>query len=91
MVSVAYAPLPVKVGASGAIFGLFGGLLATTFFSDKYYSKLIWIILASTAGVGLIYGLLSEGVDNAAHFGGLVAGVGVGYMLIGKINVVENA
>ena len=82
LVSVAYAPLPVKVGASGAIFGLWGGLLATTFFTDKGYSRLMWIILAATAGVGLVYGFFSEGVDNAAHLGGLVAGVGMGYLIL---------
>ena len=66
----------VAVGASGAIFGLFGMLLALTafkFFEDSL-KRTILVLLACTAGFGLLMGFVTEGIDNAAHIGGLLAG-----------------
>lgn len=72
----------VSVGASGAIFGLFGAilaLLATNAF-PKTSKKSIFIFIALYAIVSLIVGLMG-GVDNAAHIGGLTGGAIVGYVL----------
>lgn len=72
----------VSVGASGAIFGLFGAilaLLATNAF-PKTSRKSIFIFIALYAIVSLIVGLMG-GVDNAAHIGGLIGGAVVGLVL----------
>ena len=71
----------IGVGASGAIFGVLGGLVA--FFmshrdrlGDMGRRTLIGLLLL--AGINLAYGLATQGVDNYAHMGGLVAGVLLG-------------
>ncbi len=73
----------VSVGASGAIFGLYGLVLAFTVF--KIYSKntrgITWVLLSLYAGVSLLFGFFG-GIDNAAHIGGLIAGFIIGILLI---------
>lgn len=72
----------VSVGASGAIFGLFGAVLALlmTKAFPPTSKKSIFIFIALYVIVSLIWGLMG-GVDNAAHIGGLVGGAAVGYIL----------
>lgn len=73
----------VSVGASGAIFGLYGVILALTVF--KVYPSearaLGWTLLALYAGGSLFLGLFGK-VDNAAHIGGLVGGFLIGVVLV---------
>lgn len=63
------------IGASGAIFGLIGAMLVLVVINDGHYEgisikRMIFAILY------MVYsGMQSEGIDNAAHFGGLVFGV----------------
>jgi rhomboid protease GluP len=66
----------ISVGASGAIFGLYGalfGLMLTNDMSSEY-KKSMFMILGPYVGISLIAGL-TGGIDNAAHFGGLISGV----------------
>jgi len=73
----------VSVGASGAIFGLYGVILAFIVF--KVYPKsmrgIMWLLLGVYAGVSLFFGFLIEGIDNAAHLGGLLGGFLIGGVL----------
>jgi rhomboid protease GluP len=80
--SVLWHDLVLGVGASGAIFGLMGCILAHTFRQGRdvaareLRSRLVpWLIY------GLIMGFAIRGVDNAAHLGGLVAGAVFGLFL----------
>lgn len=72
----------VSVGASGAIFGLYGlflALMVTKIFHPEF-SK---VFLSSTlifVGFNLLMGF-AGGIDNAAHIGGLVSGFLIGLML----------
>ena len=73
-----------SVGASGAIFGLFGILLA----SGRVYhpvdraSRGLIQQLGVLIIVNIVFGLASGGaIDNAAHLGGLAAGVWIGAWL----------
>lgn len=72
----------VSVGASGAIFGLYGiflALLMTKSFPERFSKA----FLASTlifVGYNLLMGL-AGGIDNAAHIGGLVSGLIIGLFL----------
>jgi rhomboid protease GluP len=65
---------PFFVGASGAVFGLFGALIyygwrrGGTFGSGLFRQVLIW------AGFGLVFGFIMPNVDNWGHLGGLAAG-----------------
>ncbi len=72
----------VTVGASGVVFGCLGGVLA---FGLKHRSLLpaAYRSLLGDAAIPTVLGLLligitSQGVDNWAHVGGLVAGIVTG-------------
>lgn len=73
----------VSAGASGAIFGLYGFFLTMLIFvkkEDRKMNRGIIISILIYVGYNLLYGL-TGGVDNAAHIGGLLSGVGVGTVL----------
>jgi len=68
----------VSVGASGAIFGMYGLLLSlavtkTIIIPKETRSQLIYSIVFFI-GYNLLYGITQEGIDNAAHAGGLISG-----------------
>lgn len=72
----------VGAGASGAIFGMYGvflALLSTNLIPAKARKEMLKGI-GIFVGYNLLYGL-KDGVDNAAHIGGLVSGLGVGYFI----------
>lgn len=72
----------VSVGASGAIFGLYGailGLLLTDAF-PKEGKKGMFMMIGIYAGINLLFGL-TGGIDNAAHIGGLLSGGILGIIL----------
>jgi rhomboid protease GluP len=74
----------VSVGASGAIFGLYGlflSLLLTKVFPPDL-SKIFLTTTLIFVGYNLIMGL-AGGIDNSAHIGGLVSGFFIG-MIISK-------
>ncbi len=83
--SVAWNPGVLSVGASGAIFGLAGALIAS--FSLGEFS-LPDVAIKSTlrsllffAAFNIFFGSMFSGVDNAAHFGGLISGLIVGALI----------
>lgn len=84
----------VSVGASGAIFGLYGFILAFTVFKiyPNHMRGLTWMLLGLYAGVSLLFGFLG-GIDNAAHIGGLISGFVIGgiLILIEKEKLIKNA
>jgi rhomboid protease GluP len=72
----------VSAGASGAIFGLYGVFLALLF-TDLIHKEVRQQLLSSI-GVFVVFNLLygmKGGIDNAAHIGGLVSGVVLGFAL----------
>lgn len=71
----------VSVGASGAIFGLYGVFLAmlTTRLVDNTQRRALLISIGVFVAYNLAYGMKS-GVDNAAHVGGLIGGIVIGYL-----------
>lgn len=75
--------LTISAGASGAIFGMYGVFLAmlTTNLIEKTARKALLTSIAVFVGYNLINGL-KGGIDNAAHIGGLVGGLVIGYALI---------
>jgi rhomboid protease GluP len=90
--SYALSPNP-GVGASGAIFGLVGGLAAFYYTSRKLLGdaarqqlgSLVTIII-----INLFIGLSSGGlIDNYAHMGGLVGGLVVGWLLTPRFAIDE--
>ncbi len=70
----------VGVGASGAIFGLFGmlfALLTTKFFVQEIRDTLTKTIV-TTFTMNIVYSF-QGGIDIAAHAGGLISGLLIGY------------
>ena len=74
-------PNAIGMGASGALFGVLGGLVA--FFlshrnqlGDMGRRSLVGLLLL--AGINLVFGLVTAGVDNYAHIGGFVSGLALG-------------
>jgi rhomboid protease GluP len=80
LLSVA-AGTPFFVGASGAIFGLFGALIyygwhrGGTFGGNIFRQMIIW------AGIAFIMGFFVTNVDNWGHLGGLLGGALAAYLL----------
>ncbi|GAA0890891.1 rhomboid family intramembrane serine protease [Fulvivirga kasyanovii] len=72
----------ISVGASGAIFGLYGailGLLLTSAF-PKDAKKGILMFIGPYVVLNLLFGL-TGGIDNAAHIGGFISGAVFGILL----------
>jgi len=74
----------VSIGASGAVFGVFGALLAYTFRERGSIppSMLSRLRISTSIFVtfSLFYGFANSGIDNAAHLGGLAAGCLMGFI-----------
>jgi len=83
--SVAWNPLVASVGASGAIFGLAGALIASFYLGEfNLPSMAIKGTLRSLlifAAFNIFFGTVMSGVDNAAHFGGLGVGLILGALI----------
>jgi membrane associated rhomboid family serine protease len=82
LVSISWRPDVNSVGASGAIFGILGALLASQWRVGETFPRDIMRPLRDYtlvfAGYALLSGFMSKGVDNGAHLGGLAAGVLLG-------------
>ena len=76
----------ISAGASGAIFGLYGIFLAFLLFHGiaKEQRKALLTSILIFVGYNLVYGM-KEGIDNAAHIGGLLSG-----FLLGIVYVFSN-
>ncbi len=83
LASVAWRPDNNAAGASGAILGILGALLAVQLSVGKTFPiRILRPIRNYTlvyTGYALLAGLVSQGVDNAAHVGGLAAGFVMGW------------
>ena len=82
LLSLAWDPMRVSSGASGAIFGLAGVLITGLYFAklaaprDQLRGILRSVVVF--AGLNLAIGFGLTVVDNMAHLGGLVTGLGIG-------------
>lgn len=80
----------LSIGASGAIFGLYGAFLSlylTKSITDEIGGFFLTFSLIFV-GLNLLFGL-AEGIDNAAHIGGLISGFISGLILY-PIILLEN-
>jgi rhomboid protease GluP len=85
MASYLFNPDALSVGASGAIFGLLGALAARIFSARSVLgrdaTKMQFGQIGSMIAINLLFGFTVQGIDNAAHIGGLVLGGLVGLVL----------
>jgi len=89
LASLWWHPQGIGAGASGAIFGLAGALIAVLYLGKlpiaKEALKPTLKSLISFAAYNLFFGLV-PGIDNAAHLGGLAAGLSLGAVLAGSFS-----
>ena len=71
----------ISGGASGAIFGLMGALLAYVLRSRRPMGRLSKRGMIFCVGFSLYIGFTSDHVDNIAHLGGLCIGFLLGLLL----------
>jgi len=70
-----------SIGASGAVFGLDGLLLAYILFSGRRLQNVSPVRVLAMIGFSLYGGYTGRNVDNAAHAGGLITGFVIGIIL----------
>jgi rhomboid protease GluP len=73
-----------SVGASGAIFGLLGALIAFLLRRRGALTpqgKSILMQLVGWAAINVFFGFSTPGIDNSAHLGGCAAGLLFGFVL----------
>ena len=64
----------VSAGASGAVFAVMGAMIYAVIRGRGYIEDLSARQVVIMAAFSLYFGFTSEGVDNAAHVGGLICG-----------------
>jgi rhomboid protease GluP len=85
LASAAWHPYTPSVGASGAIFGLAGALIAA--FKLGEFSVPRSALSGTLRSLGafvvynLVFGAVLPGIDNTAHIGGLITGLIVGALI----------
>jgi rhomboid protease GluP len=85
LASAAWHPATNSAGASGAIFGVLGGMMAFLVAKKSRVPREVLQAQARSIAVFAVYniafGLAYPGIDNAAHLGGAVGGFLVGLLL----------
>jgi len=83
--SIVWNPEVLSVGASGAIFGIAGALIASFYLGEFSLPRgAIAGTLRSVVmfvGYNLVFGAMVARVDNAAHIGGLITGLLLGALI----------
>ena len=83
--SMWWNPYVVSAGASGAIFGLYGGLIGYLLAGSRDIPVDVANKLRNNAlvflGYNLIWGLTHRGTDMAGHLGGLLGGLACGFVM----------
>jgi len=85
LASVWWRPVGVSAGASGAIFGVVGALIASHYLGE--FSAPMVVVRSRLRSVlvfaayALMFGAISGRTDNAAHIGGLVTGLVFGALI----------
>ncbi|HEY1693507.1 MAG TPA: rhomboid family intramembrane serine protease [Polyangiaceae bacterium] len=85
LASLAFHPLAVSAGASGAVFGMFGAFAAVMVVRRSRIDPQAWKrtmqSLSLFFGINLVFGLSQHEIDMSAHIGGLAAGFAGAYVL----------
>jgi len=92
LASLYWLDYTISAGASGAIFGMYGVFLAmlTTNLINKAERKALLSSIIVFVGYSLFSGFTGEGVDNAAHIGGLASGIIIGFAFYPSLSKPDN-
>lgn len=82
LLSYIFSPLSLSIGASGAIFGLFGAMVMYVLkyrdrIPKRVLNNLFFVII-----LNLFIGFNLQGIDNFGHIGGLLTGVVVSLIFL---------
>lgn len=80
----------LAVGASGAIFGVLGAVLVSAKKSGQDIGGIGYMTMLAVVIFNIGMGMLTNGVDNFGHAGGLAAGLILGALLYKKNNIGDN-
>jgi len=86
--SIYFHPLSVTIGASGAIFGIFGALVAFFLVHKRelsYQFKSLMNNVAVILGINILIGLIFPSIDMSAHISGMIVGF-IGGFVASKYN-----
>lgn len=75
LASYIFSPNSLSVGASGAIFGLFGAILIFALKARNRIGKNLLLNMVFVIAINLVIGFSMANIDNSAHLGGLVGGL----------------
>jgi rhomboid protease GluP len=95
LASASRNPPILSAGASGAIFGIAGALIAVFYLGKlpipKHATQSMLRSLLVVAGYNLLYGAVVPGISNSDHIGGLATGFILGAVLAGSLTVAKDA
>ncbi len=76
-----FAGVPFTLGASASVCGLIGAILYYGKSRGGYYGQAVYKqAMGWTIGL-ILFGLLVQGINNWAHGGGIISGIGLGFIL----------
>lgn len=81
LLSIAFNQNVISIGASGAIFGLFGALIYFGYNYRGYIGAMIRSQIVPIVIYNLLIGLFIPGIDMWGHVGGLIGGIITSNML----------
>ena len=81
LLSIAFNGNTISVGASGAIFGLFGALIYFGYNYRGYIGTIIRSQIVPIVIYNLLMGFFIPGIDVSGHVGGLLGGLIISNML----------
>ncbi|MCL1883043.1 MAG: rhomboid family intramembrane serine protease [Defluviitaleaceae bacterium] len=76
-----FHPHVTSAGASGAVYGIVGAMLAFTRIVKRPIEFINWYVMLIYIGIGMVVGFATPGIDNFAHLGGLFGGIIIGGVL----------
>ena len=95
MASTWWSPGAIEAGASGAVFAIYGALLAYLLFQRKSFpAGVVQPMIKSTLffiGYNVYFGLTTTSVSNSAHLGGLLSGFVMGMLVCRPLDSVRRA
>lgn len=79
----------IVAGASGAIFGIIGGMIVVILVNRGRYQGISTRRMLFMAVLTLYFGFATSGTDNVGHVGGLVAGIILTFLSYGLTTIIK--
>jgi rhomboid protease GluP len=80
----------IVAGASGAIFGIVGGMVVVVIVNKGRYKGISVRRMVFMALLTLYFGFVTAGTDNVGHLGGLMAGIILTFFSYGIPTIIHN-